>query len=202
MENTRGKIAFIEGILNSFPAAFKQDVEKMIGILPLEKEYLISPDSQTYYLDKEVIAIPSRLYVDEPDPLNETNLSDQQKMILNCIFLRHDNGYIRQKRLESLIDKTEYFIVPFVFQLLGEYVIEILFVLDRHINDNTIDDYVKFIGQNEKYWSKTQRRVISYWDAYYRRNHYQSPRPWRCKNIKDYIGQKIINRLKQAASGR
>ncbi len=192
MEKDKFKIAFTETILNSFPAILKQDVEKVIEILSFDKDYLFSPDSQSIYIDKEIINIPYRIYIDEPYPAKERTLTEQQKIILNCIFLRHHNGYIRQSRLEFLIDKTEYYTVPFTFQLLGEYVIEILFVLDKHINDKTITNYLKLINDNDKYWHQTKSRIISYWNVYYRRPHYHSSLPSKYKNRKDYIGQQII----------
>ncbi|HQX97221.1 MAG: hypothetical protein IPN82_13885 [Chitinophagaceae bacterium] len=198
MEKDKFKIAFTETILNTFPEILKQDVEKVIEILSFDKDYLFSPDSQTIYIDNEIINIPCRIYIDEPDPVKEKSLTEQQKIMLNCLFLRHHNGYIRQSRLELLIDKTENYITPFIFQLLGEYVIEILFVLDKHINDKTIDNYLKLINDNEKYWHQTKSRVISYWNVYYRRPHYHSNLPSKYKNRKDYIGQQIIERLNNA----
>ena len=107
MEKDKFKIAFTETILNTFPEILKQDVEKVIEILSFDKDYLFSPDSQTIYIDNEIINIPCRIYIDEPDPVKEKSLTEQQKIMLNCLFLRHHNGYIRQSRLELLIDKTK-----------------------------------------------------------------------------------------------
>lgn len=151
-----------EQILNSFPAFLKQDVELVIDILPFDKKNLFSPDAQSINLDNECLKIPCRVYFDEPSSSKEKDLTEIQKVILNCIFLRHHNGFVRQRRLELLIDNTEYFVVPFVFQLLGEYVIEILFVLDKLINENKLHKYSKFISENAEYWQKTESRVISY----------------------------------------
>ena len=38
-----------------------------------------------------------------------------------------------RKHLENLIDRNEYWITPFTLQLLGEYVYEVIEVLDKHI---------------------------------------------------------------------
>lgn len=191
-----------EKILNSFPATLKQDVEKVIEILPLNDhnvllvdgqihkvDDLIHPNEQVVFLNNEALKIPYRLYFNEPSADKEKLLSDLQKTILNCIYLRHHNGYIRQRRLEKLTDKTDYFAVPFVFPLLGEYVLEVLVVLDRHINNQTVDDYIKFINENKKYWQQTESRMISYWNEYYRRPEF--------RKLNDYIGKKIVDRLKK-----
>ncbi len=193
-----------EKILNSFPATLKQDVEKVIEILPLNEhnvlliggqihqvDNLIHPDELPVFLDKELLKIPYRLNFNEPSLDQEELLTDLQKIILNCIYLRHHNGFIRQKRLEQLLDSTEYFITPFTFQLLGEYVMEILEVLEKHINDKTIDNYINFIHENGKYWQQTESRIISYWNEYYRRPNFPK--------LKDYVGKLIVDKIKANA---
>jgi hypothetical protein len=87
-----------------------------------------------------------------------------------------------------LLDKSEYWITPFTIQLLGEYVYELLQLLDRHINDKTIDNYERFTKENSKYWHQTESRMISYWNEYYRR---QFPK------IKEYLGMQIVYRIKK-----
>ena len=191
-----------EKISNSFPATLKQDVEKVLEVLPLNEhnvlltggqihqvDNLIHPNEQIVFLDKELLKIPYRLYFNEPSLEKEELLTDLQKIILNCIYLRHHNGFIRQKRLEQLLDKTEYFITPFTFQLLGEYVMEILEVLQKHINPTTIDNYLKFINENQKYWTQTESRMISYWNEYYRRPKFPK--------LNDYIGKQIVDEIKK-----
>lgn len=130
-----------EKILNAFPATIRHDVEKVIEFLPLNDHNVLLADGQIHKvdnlihsseqlvsLDKEVLRIPYRFYFNEPNPEKEKLLTDLQRTILNCIYLRHPNGFTRQRRLERLVDNVEYFVVPFVFQLLGEYVIEILLI--------------------------------------------------------------------------
>ena len=193
-----------EKIINSFPTTLSQDVEKVIEVLPFNEhnilltdgqvhkvDNLIHPNEQLVSLDKELLKIPYRLYFNEPSFDKEKLLTDQQKTILNCIYLRHHNGFVRQKRLEQLVDTTDYFVIPYSFQLLGEYVIEILEILDRHVNDKTIDNYVKFIQENGKYWQQTESRMISYWNEYYRRP--------KCTKLKDYIGKLIVDKIKANA---
>ncbi|WP_435261852.1 hypothetical protein [Tenacibaculum sp. nBUS_03] len=141
----------------------------------------------TINVNKEQLTIPYRLYFNEPDIDYENNLTDRQKSILNCIFLRHHNGYLREKRLKKLVHKDDKWIIPFTIQLLGEYVFEILEVLGEHINEKTISDYYSFIEENPKYWQQTESRMISYWNEYYR---YKFPK------LQEYLGFKIINRIK------
>lgn len=190
-----------EKILDSFPKILKRDVENVLDVLPFESyillsdgqyhevENLVHPVEQEIVLDGEILKIPSRVYFNEPGIEAEKSLTVTQQTILNCIYLKHHNGFLRQRRLKQLLDETDYFVIPFTFQLLGEYLIEILEVLDKHINAKTIADYSKFIKENPKYWQKTESRMISYWNEYYR-----NP---RFPKLKDYIGQQIVNRIKK-----
>ncbi len=188
-------------LLNAFPKTLKSDVEAVLNILPFDVnivkltggqfhkvDNLIHPSTLTIQLENEVLTIPYRLYFNEPVSKKETKLTDTQQTILNCIYLRHHDGYLRQSRLEKLIEKNEYWVTPFTIQLLGEYVYEILQVLDKHINDKTIDNYERFVKENSKYWQQTESRMISYWNEYYRR---QFPK------LKDYLGRYIVDRIKK-----
>ncbi|KOF01408.1 hypothetical protein OB69_17715 [Roseivirga seohaensis subsp. aquiponti] len=186
-------------ILKSFPTELKLDVESVIKILPLEKndvklsngqvynvDNLIHPTELTIKLNGEQLIIPYRVYFDEPDIESETDLTDRQKIILNCIFLRNHNGYLRERRLNNLIAKDEKWIIPFTIQLIGEYVFEILEVLDEHINKKTINDYYSFTTENPKYWQQTESRMISYWNEYYRR---------KFPKLKEYLGTALVKRI-------
>ncbi|MER2999321.1 hypothetical protein [Pontibacter populi] len=176
-------------------------MESVVKILPLEKNDVKLCDGQVQKVDNlihsteltiklmgEELTIPYRLYFDEPDIDNENNLTDRQKTILNCIFLRHHNGYLRERRLKKLINQDEKWIIPFTVQLLGEYVYEILEVLEEHINEKTIDDYHSFTEENPKYWQQTESRMISYWNEYYRR---------KFPKLKEYLGTALVKRIKK-----
>lgn len=189
-------------LLKSFPEALREEVKIVLDILPFDMhdvkltdgrihkvENLIHPNFTEVRIENELLSIPSRVYFNEPEQQLEAKLSDNQKTILNCIYLTHHNGYLRQRRLEKLSNNNDYWIMPFKFQLLNEYVIEILEVLNDQIEDESIDNYLRFINENQKYWQKVQGRIASYWNEYYRRN---SPR------IKNYVGRRIENKIKKA----
>lgn len=183
---------------NSFPATLKQEVEKVLEIITFGKDISISDNFIAVCHNKEIIQFPYRISFDEPSPEKEKTLTELQRAILSCIFLRHYNGFIRQRRLELLVGNNYYFIIPFTFSLLGEYVIEILEVLDNHITDQNIDHYNRFIQENPKFWQQTESRMISYWNAYYRWPRYPDYLPPKYATREEYIGQKIVDRLKNA----
>jgi hypothetical protein len=180
-------------ITRCFPSAMEEQVRKVIRILSIEKSGCIHAGSFSLQFHGEKLEFPYRVYFNEPRNTLEKDLTEEEKVILDCIFLLHHNGHIRQRRLERLIDKNQAYIIPFTFQLLGEYVKEILTVLDDHVNENTLKEYLLFIAENKKYFSHMESRMISYWNMYYRKD---------CPKIKRYIGQRIFDRIKKELPGK
>lgn len=182
---------YLKIIIDSFPENLKSDVTKVFSIIPLESKYkfdLISSDFYNVKVSEEILKVPVRIYFDEPKPQNENQLTEIQKDILNCFFTRHHNGFIREKRLNELSEKPEKWKTPFLVQLLGEYVYELFPIIDKKVNNNTLDFYKEFKNENPKYWQQTESRIASYWNKYYR---YKFPK------LKDYLGIEIINRIKK-----
>ena len=174
-------------LLNAFPMRLRKDVDGVCDYL-MDKNFDIHSSEQKIILDKEALNIPSRVYFDKPDDTMEKTLTTTQQTILNCLYLRHYNGFIRQRKLEKLVSNTDdYFIIPYVFALLGEYVIEILDVVDKHISDKTMDQYLRFFSENPLHRQKTEARMISYWNEYYR---------WQYQRFDRYIGKKIFDKIK------
>ncbi|KIA82307.1 hypothetical protein [Kaistella jeonii] len=178
-------------LLNAFPIDLKQDVEIVTAFL-IDKNLDIHPTvEEEIILDGQKLIIPGRVYFDNPNETAANSLTINQQTILNCIYLRHHNGFVRQQNLEKLVHNIkDYYVIPFIFQLLGEYVMEILEVADKHINEKTINNYLKFFRENPKYRQRTESRMISYWDVYYRLTKYI--------NLKEYIGWQIFDRIKKS----
>ena len=184
----------------AFPKSLESDLNVALDIIPFNENRIKLCDGNTHVvsdlihenfystiLNSEELKIPVRLYFNEPSPKKEKSLTKKQQAILNCIYLRHHNGYLRQKRLEKLKGTNFYWITPFTFQLLGEYVFEILQALDNQLDDLQLENYKRYAVENPKYWQQTESRMISYWNEYYR---FKSP------IIKNYIGRLIFDQIK------
>ena len=78
--------------------------------------------------------------------------------------------------------------MPYVMQLIGEYIYNILDEIDREFDLIDADVLKQFVDENPRFMAQTKQRVISYWDCYYR----QVPR-------RDYVGSKLIERIEQVA---
>jgi hypothetical protein len=190
----------IAKLAKAFPSVLEDDVRTVAKCLPFSDRTLVLADGHVRYFDTflsecdpilvrlqgQRIEIPYRIYLKEPAPEKIEALTEQQKVIFHCLYLRHHNGFIRQKHLEQLVGRTEAFICPFTIQLLGEYVLEILVILENIIATPVVGNYAKFLSSNNFYWTQTQSRVVSYWNEYYR-----SVFP----ALDQYVGKRIVDRL-------
>lgn len=197
------KAEYSRRIKNYFPTFLSADVEKVLSIIPLTEDIVVEAFGKTYKIENGIhsenieiklqdgtIFLSGRLYFAEPNIDLESNLTDTQRQILNCIYTRHLNGYIRERRLNNLLNIDHEWVLPFKLQLLGEFVIEILFELDKHITSDNIELYKRLTLDNKKYWQQTKSRMVSWWDADYRHPDY--------KSIKNYVGYKIMKRINKA----
>lgn len=171
-----------EKIINAFPKEIRAKADSLLKKISLKSEHKIS---QTFsvMLNGEKLEIPDRIYFEE---VSEENLDKIELLILNCLFTRHYNGFIRHRNLKSILSAKEYWISPFIFQLIGEYVIEILFEIEKDFSDNLLTNLAKFSQENPEFYRLTKSRVISYWNCYYRS---------RFKNFKTYTGFKILEKI-------
>ena len=153
-----------EKIIQAFPGFLKDNVSTLPEKISLKGEHNISRTFEVI-VARETLKIPYRIYFEEPEI---ENLTETELLVLNCLFTRHSDGFIRQKKPGQIISSGEYWITPFVMQLLGEYVREILSTVEENLSGALLDNLVLFIEENPKFFETTKSRVISYWNCYYR----------------------------------
>ena len=168
-------------LAGAFPASLHQDALEACATLPavraLGRPFPIR-------LGNEIVTVPCRLHLDT-NLIHNDFLSPLQKEILNCLLTRHTDGMTRQRHLSGIVGLSRTWIPPFVVQLAGEYVVEILDVICQNLPvlDTTL--YKEFLCLNSAFLDLTEQRIESYWDCYYR-------------NIRreDYVGFRILRFLR------
>ena len=75
-------------------------------------------------------------------------------------------------------------VAPYIIQLIGEYVVEILQIVRHHLKELDREIYSDFLAANGEYYEKTRQRVRSYWNCYYR---------WQYSKWDDYVGCEILH---------
>lgn len=173
---------------NGFPNDLKDDVTKVIGLIA-DKTYNnltidVSQDFIQYHQYNRVIRFPYRIYyVDNSDEVTEY-LSEQQKMILHCIYSRSCEGFVRQKHLRSLLLMDyEDWAIPYIVKICDEYVMEILEMTYEILKDQDTEKIKNFCSENKETFCKSYNRMISYWNEYYRHEY---------TNFHCYVGRKLF----------
>ncbi len=163
-------------LVNAFPSSVRGDALQLTRVLPQPpwntRTFSVSVSGET-------LSIPYRIYHD-PKLVDRTCLTTGQGGLLDCLLTRHYNGFIRENHLASIIGANNEWIPPFVVQLVGEYVIEILQVVSRNLDLLDPLLYRRFLEENPRFLLLTKQRVTSYWDCYYR---------WQRRA--DYVGFQI-----------
>ena len=133
----------------------------------------------------EELSIPYRLYSDMLLPFKCTG---SQKLVWSCLYTRMSDGYTREKYLKEILLVNDPYVVPFVVQLCGEYVYEIISIIHKNINNLDTALYKNFFNNNPEYISKTKQRISSYINCYFQHE----------KNEKQSnIGHEIIQYIEQ-----
>lgn len=117
-------------LAHAFPKSLRDDALQAASALP--------PPSWKYNehfsvrVDNENVSIPYRIYHD-PAFIDTARLTTGQTELLDCLLTRHHSGFVREKHLARIICCHHDWIPPFVVQLVGEYVIQILHVIQTNL---------------------------------------------------------------------
>jgi len=156
----------------AFPASVRPDVAAVASITPHSP---LEPGAAfTASVDGETVSIPYRIYNDEPAPALVQRLSLMQQTILACLYTRHHNGYVRQRHAQAVARHAVSWVCPFVVQLLGEYVVQIVLAIRSELVDLDLPGtaihavYGDFAAANRQFVAVTCQRATSYWNCYYR----------------------------------
>jgi hypothetical protein len=147
-------------------------------------------------VEGETLTIPYRIYGPEPGADGLAELSENQRIIMYCLYTRHHDGRVRQRCLRSIIGETRPWVAPFVVQLVGEYVLNILMDIRSGLVEVDIPGtqmhtmYGRFGAANPEFIARTRQRVASYWDCYHRN-------VWADRTY--YPGTTVIESLSAAA---
>lgn len=173
-------------LLGAIPKSARADAKVAMGALgpPRLATHLALIQDTNHHIDfypdisvqGEVVRVPYRIYYKWPSRERTNGFTTAQLLILACWMSRHHDGKLRQKALSRILraDLDVAWTVPFVIQLLGEYVIEIgTDVLEFITNvlptrPELQRRYAQFVRDNPEFISITRQRAVSYWLEYHR----------------------------------
>ena len=151
----------------AFPAALRDDAVRATEAMA--PAHLAPIVHFCVSVSGERVTIPYRVYNPEPDPGVVAPLAPVQRAILSCLYSRHHDGFVRERTVESLLRSDDPWVIPFVVQLVGEYVVEIVELIERGLTARSdLAPYERFASENPEFVGLTRKRAVSYWDCYYR----------------------------------
>ncbi|NOR99668.1 hypothetical protein [Mycobacteroides abscessus] len=193
-DSVRLRAAFPESISADVSAALTMmpNVSRVMPIGSKLSPHSIGSNRRQYHLTVggEAVDIPYRIYHDSPDP-DAAETHPVQRTILGCIYTRHYDGFVRQQWLRTILDAEHPWVAPFVIQLLGEYVPEIIDDIDEALRARPAEPYERFITENPQFHTLIRQRTISYWNAYSRS---------RYPRLRDYPGYSLLGSLDQTST--
>ena len=151
-------------LVAAFPAMLHDDALVSVSTLPYAD---LTSDTFSVRIGAEVVRIPYRIYHD-PALIRSERLTQIQADILRCLLTRHHNGFAREENLRLILYSKHDWVPPFVVQLVGEYVVEIISLIRDNINRLDTRLYQEFLTNNPTFYQTTKDRVMSYWNCYHR----------------------------------
>jgi hypothetical protein len=175
----------LDSMLASFPSELKKDIHIIVEKVSFQTES--NPiGCFEVVVGNDSLNIPERIYYETPKSEEMNPLTITQRLILNCFYSRHYNGYLREECLKNIISFDLPWVVPYVIRLMGEYVTEILDIIEGNTIFLDRDMYKTFLLNNPKFTNTTKSRIISYWDCYFRKDF---------PNIEGYAGSNLLKFL-------
>lgn len=168
--------------------AFPKEYQHKIFDFPIST----SETTFTVHLNGEFLHIPVRIYNEELLSYQFEALDFQEKLMMSCLYTRHVDGFVRQKYAEILLAHVfdAAWVLPYIIKLAAEYVIEIVELIATHKARIPTLALRQFYLENEVFMQKSQQQMLSYWNAYYRKE---------IPNKAHYIGVKLFGYLAQVA---
>lgn len=171
----------------AFPSCLEQEAKALDQVMgQLHQARVATHRFIEVRVGEEGMVIPYRIY-DQGYEGVFAHLTETQSILCSCLLTRHHDGHVRQRHLERILSVRKPWVVPFMVQLTGEYVIQILETVEMHLPMLDPALYSRFIRDNQAYFQTMEARMISYWDCYYRRLY---------KHPSDYFGFRVLAKIR------
>lgn len=135
----------------------------VLNVLFLERE---RPGSCRHevIIEHQLLRIPYRINCLEPSLKGDKTM----QALLCALMTRHYSGFIRERWGKKLLQYPLSWTAPYVILLLEDYVLEILEMLNDNLSPAWEDVLHCFAIQNPAVIETMNRRIVSYWNCYYR----------------------------------
>jgi hypothetical protein len=160
----------------AFPESIRSTVDRAVDTIPGPPGPALIPAGRVgpLVVDGEDVLIPYRIYSRERRRWVAARLDVEAALVLGCAYTRHHDGRVRERSVLTVVEVDRAWIVPFVVQLLGEYVVQIGEVVLQRLDRLQPETYQRFAAANDSFMRLTRSHIVSYWNCYYR-GHFRLP---------------------------
>lgn len=174
------------------PSALRFIASGLLGELSKD-ERLSATEGFTVLVQGEQLSVPYRVYYEPTNLQSVISCSGSDvRLLALCLGTRHWNGYVREHCLRQIVSIDRPWAVPFVVQLLGDYVIEIVEVATATLSLAAPELLFAFALENPQFMATTERRAVSYWNCYHR-GHFRA--------LQSYPALQVIDAIRYPARG-
>lgn len=173
---------------HAFPSALADQAGPIVSALAMGVMHPAVYTHKSVSIGGEQLHIPARVYYDTERLLTAATAPGDAGLIALCLGTRHHDGFVREQCLRRILTSDAPWLAPFVVQLLGEYVIEIIELILERFSQGIEAKYLDFYQHNLAYCEGVEQRATSYWAAYYRH---------RFATREEYPGLMALAALKQ-----
>lgn len=174
----------------AFPESLRSDAvnagESVLGQLH-ERQWT---ERFALQVEGQVVLIPARLHF--ASSRSDDPIEGNSWLMTRCLRTRSNDGFERQRAARDLLTDVRPWSAPFIVDLIGGYVIEILLDVEAELSPALANALAAFTSANPDYWQLTRQRVASYWNVYYRASFTRA----------DYVGFRLVDSLDAAARAR
>lgn len=185
---TLNRNAFVDSLESAFPVGIRSDV---IALATVIQPSITHSQGIAVNVLGEAVTIPYQILHGFDESLFQ-RLSDIQALIYACVLSRHHDGRVRERQVERLTKAHEPWVAPFVVELCGAYVMEVLQAVEKRLPLMNRQVYGEFFRRNPAYLDLAHHRMVSYWDCYYRGLY---------KRKEDYVGFRLFALFREWETG-
>ena len=189
MVNRQHTATCINSVLEAFPESISEDVIEALDALDGSSHEPHIHDGLHRVVDNHTLVLPSRVYFSGVREHKIKSLSSQQRQIVAALMTRHHSGYRRESWGRELCRSPSMWATPFVVDLLGDYVLEILVMLESNLDRRWEPFAGHFLAENKGITTALNHRILNYWHCYYRWYHPN------IRELRDYPGYVVAERL-------
>jgi hypothetical protein len=166
MKHPTSRKSFEEAAVAAFPFGLRDAARHAVGELRAMVDDTYRQPAEHLEVKGFRINIPRRLhFLEGAEPLTRL---DGLSLPARCLLTRATDGHLRQRALATIVDTSAASAVPFIALLIGDYVVEIVRVIEAALPSLDRAAYTNFVLENRSTMRLLRSRATSYWNAYYR----------------------------------